>query len=120
VGCGGGDIDTDANGRKLAGRARNDCLVGGETLGVDAYVELGGDLRYPSRLCNDTDRDNRHIDSMDWALDHLCSSQNMPALFSAESNRLGNCQIRSGNHVPAPLVTSFSSYCLWRKRAKMP
>jgi hypothetical protein len=27
----------------LAGRARNDCLVGGETLGVDAYVELGGD-----------------------------------------------------------------------------
>jgi hypothetical protein len=41
VGCGGGDIDTDANGRKL--RARNDCLVGGETLGVDAYVELGGD-----------------------------------------------------------------------------
>jgi hypothetical protein len=33
----------------LAGRARNDCLVGGETLGVDAYVELGGDHRYPSR-----------------------------------------------------------------------
>jgi hypothetical protein len=66
-----------------------------ETLGVDAYVELAG-INSAIRLAVYVmilDRDNRHIgDSMDWALDHACaSSQNMPALFSAESNRLGNC-----------------------------
>jgi hypothetical protein len=48
-----------------------------------------------------------HTDSM--TLDHACaSSQNMPALFSAESNRLGNCSDPIWKpYVPAPLVTSW-------------
>jgi hypothetical protein len=63
------------------------------------------------------DRDNRHTDSMDWALDHACaSSQNMPALFSAESNRFGNCS----DPIWKPCTCTFGdvlvriSYCLWR------